>query len=109
MKKKLMAFILAAGLGITAITAQATEANVNLDIGCVHKHVTVITRVKETINWNGNCHYIVYETQYCCPDCRKVIDTEYEATYEPHNYEQIYYDNGAVLSYCTDCDDSFYW
>ncbi len=111
MKTKLMAVLLAAGLGVTgiAMTAQAAEAGIRAVNGCAHTDMIFKRKVVvKAINWNGNQHYVEYKITYFCPECTSDI-VEGEATYEPHDFEQIYYDDGRVLSYCTVCDESFYW
>ncbi len=111
MKAKLMAVLLAVGLGVTGVaaTAQAAEAGTQAASECEHsKKRYEFTNVKTVINWDGYRHYVEYEITYFCEDCLSDV-VECEATYEPHDYEQIYYDDGRVLSYCTVCDDRYYW
>lgn len=111
MKAKLMAVLLAAGLGVTgvAMTAQAAEAGIRAVNGCAHTgEVVVFTEVEEAVNW-GDKHYVEYKYTYYCSDCKSVVLIDEKGTYEPHDYEEIYFDNGNVMSYCTVCDDRFFW
>ncbi len=109
MKTKLMAFILAAGLGIAAITAQAKAAEgKESENSCAHSMIVKFTSIENAVNIDGTRHYVEYKITYICVDCEiEVVD--YEGGYEPHDYEQIYFDNGKIMSYCTVCDDRYFW
>lgn len=111
MKAKLMALLLAAGLGVTgvAMTAQAAEAGMGAVNECAHsgkllKRVDVI--VAENLH-NGR-HSVTYMRTYFCPECQSDVQKAY-STHEPHEYEQIYFDDGRVMSYCIICDDCCFW
>ena len=110
MKKKLMAVLLAAGLGVTGIagTAQAAEEGTQSKNGCAHSQILKFIDVEQKSNWGNPGHYVIYKITYTCPDC-EMEEVEYENMLEPHDYEQIYFDNGKVMSYCTVCGDHFYW
>lgn len=111
MKVKLIALLLAAGLGVTgiAMTAQAAEAGTRAVNECAHSEKQYVrTDVVESSIWSADRHYVVYKRTYFCPDCKSHVE-EYEATYESHEYEQIYYADGRVLSYCTICDYHYFW
>lgn len=111
MKAKLMALLLAAGLGVTgvAMTAQAAEAGMGAVNECAHSGKQYIrTDVVESRIWSADRHYVVYRTTYFCSVCKSHVE-EYETTYEPHEYEQIYYDDGSVESYCTVCNYHCNW
>lgn len=111
MKTKLMALLLAVCLGVTGVaaTVQAAEIGTEEDNECAHTNkLYERTDVVEAINWGGGRHYVVYRISYFCPDCDKDVENCY-ATYESHDYEQIYYDDGRVKSYCTICDEYYYW
>lgn len=111
MRTKLMALLLAAGLGVTgvAMTAQAAEAGTRAENECAHsKEFLKRTDVMEAINMNDGRHYVTYRRTYFCPDCG-LNEVKWETIYELHDYEQIYYADGSVQSYCTVCDESYYW
>lgn len=110
MKAKLMALFLAAGLGVTgiAMTAQAAEVGARAVNACEHDMFVKRTDVDEAINWGGGRHYVVYRVTYQCREC-DYEEVKYEGGYEPHDYEQIYFDDGRVKSYCTVCDESYFW
>lgn len=50
-----------------------------------------------------------FKIEYKCSECGypKISYDEYRI--EPHNYEQMYYQDGKVQSICVGCHDSFYW
>lgn len=102
--------ILAVGLGAAgiAVTAQAaTEAASE----CTHPNRTRGTVISEKrYYYNHQLHQIIYIVQYVCndPNCCKTF-TVWEEELERHDYEQIYYDDGRVYSYCTGCDDAYFW
>lgn len=111
MKAKIMALMMAAGLGMTgiAMTAQAADAGARAASGCAHTgEVVVFTEVETAVNC-GNQHYVEYKYTYYCSDCKSEIGVDGKGTYEPHDYEQIYFDNGSIMSYCTVCDDRYFW
>lgn len=110
MKAKLMAVLLAVGLGVTGIagTAQAAEEGTQSKNGCAHSYVVKLSRAEQVTNWGNPGHYITYRVTYVCTDC-ELEEIRHENALEPHDYEQVYFDNGKVMSYCTVCDDYFIW
>lgn len=109
-KNTILAAALAVGLGVTGFSmmAQAAEAGTQA-VTCSHSgEIIGLTKVTDTVNC-GQDHYIEYETTYVCTDCGNPIKVEYETVYEPHDYEQIYLENGKVMSYCTVCGDNYIW
>lgn len=109
MKAKLMALVLAAGLGITGIAATAQAAEAKALNTCAHTgQIAVFTEILEAVSW-GEDHYVERKYTYYCSVCESEISIDYDATYEPHDYEQIYFENGSVMSYCTVCDVRYFW
>lgn len=111
MKAKLMALLLAAGLGVTgiAMTAQAAEAGMGVVNECAHSgKILKRTDVIAAGNLHNGRHWVTYVETYFCPECLSDVEKSY-TTHEPHEYEQIYYDDGRVMSYCIICDDYCYW
>ncbi len=110
MKAKLMAVLLAVGLGVTGVaaTAQAAEAGTQAANACEHSETIEFTS-EEAINYDGNRHYVTYKTEYYCAECGVLVDETWRGAYEPHDYEQVYLGNGQVLSRCTVCGDSYVW
>ncbi len=109
MKRKLMALVLAAGLAAAGTAVQAAEADTKASNGCSHPEFIRFTDLKTIVNWDGTRHYLEYEVRHICIECEQLVYSGYEGNYEPHDYEQIYFDNGKVMSYCTVCDDYFFW
>lgn len=109
MKTKIMALILAVGLGVTgvAVTAQAAE---KADT-CTHSTEKRVENFAGADYWNGNLHMAAYSITIYCGECGVFLRNESGLVerLEPHDYEQIYFQDGSVMSYCTGCKDQFYW
>lgn len=117
MKRKLMAMILAAGLAAagTAETAAAETTAMAQAAGTA----TVSTCRHQTLNreetflrasyYDPANHLSTYLISYRCSECGIVKLTQTEEMFEQHDYEQIYYQDGSVMSTCLGCHDSYYW
>lgn len=109
MKTKIMALILAVGLGVTgvAVTAQAAE---KADT-CTHSLIKREEWLKSAVYWNGDSHKAAYGATYSCVTCGKVLEIVeiYEERMEPHDYEQTYFGDGRVMSYCNGCGYYYFW
>ncbi len=113
MKTKLMAFILAAGLGITgiAVTAQAQAAGAKAEEPCRHETLHYFSDFQRAFYYDPTYHISVFLTGYKCSNDRCSYMTmvkEIEIS-ERHDYEQTYYPDGKVESKCLGCHDSYYW
>lgn len=113
MKTKLMAFILAAGLGITgiAVTAQAQAAGAKAEEPCRHETLHYFSEFQRAVYYDPTYHISVYFTGYKCSNdsCSYIAMPEEKEYYERHDYEQTYYPDGKVKSECLGCHDSYYW
>ena len=108
MKAKIIALVLAVGLGMAGIAATA-QAATEAASECTHPNRTRGTVIKESRNYyNPTFHQIVYIVKYSCKDCKDTFDV-WEEELERHDYEQTYYDDGSVYSRCTGCDDAYFW
>lgn len=106
MKAKIMALILAVGLGTVGIAATAQAAAAD---GCTHPNLTYLyTRNMQTNYYNPQEHLISYEDVYDCSSCQTEVIISCERR-EPHDYEQVYLEDGRVYTYCTGCGDSYYF
>ena len=108
MKTKIMALILAVGLGVTgvAVTAQAAEN----EAGCSDSdwYKTITTRFVGATFANPDGHFSTYVTETYCSACNKVVEEKTEVKYELHDYEPKYEGNGSAKLVCTACGDSYY-
>lgn len=107
MKIKIMALILAVGLGVTgvAVTAQAAEE----EAGCSDPDwfKTIITYFVDATFGNPDGQFSTYRTSTYCSACDTVASKD-TIKYESHDYEQKFEDNGRVLLECTACHDTYY-
>lgn len=106
MKAKLMALMLAVGLGVTgvAVTAQAAER----ESACSHLTEVRISEFDHADFCNPEGHYSTYNITIKCGDCGYVKREYTEYKFEWHDYESIFLDNGRVKLECTYCHDSYY-
>ena len=105
MKAKLMAVLLAVGLGVTglAATAQAAENDTRAVNGCEHEYEKLKPIFQGTSDYNEKYHIIYYSVDYLCTKCGHV-DTKDEIEYEIHDYENVYDNYGYMIySYCIVC------
>ena len=112
MKAKLMALILAAGLGITgiAMTTQAAQAaGANTTDTCKHETLYLNETFLNARYHDGTTHWSTYLLTYRCSFCHDTIFTKTEERLEWHDYEQMYFQDGSVRSTCTGCKDSYDW
>lgn len=117
MKTKFMAFILAAGLGITgiAVTAQAAEPEPTPtptpkpEDPCRHETMQYFENFQRAVYYSPTYHISVYLTGYICSNCSYYTMIEEKEYYEQHDYEQTYYSDGTVKSECLGCHDSYIW
>ena len=115
MKAKLMALILAAGLGITgiAMTTQAAQAaGANTTAACKHETLHYFESFIKATYHDPINHTSTYLTGYRCseyPSCSYTAMVKTEERLEWHDYEQTYYHDGSVMSTCLDCHDTYYW
>ena len=115
MKTKLVAVLMAVGLGVTgvAMTAQAagaSTANVTSD-KCKHETLQYEEWFSSATYWDPREHISTYKRQYVCtnPNCFYTIQLSDDIRYEWHDYEQTYFHDGKVMSTCLGCHDSYYW
>ncbi len=118
MKTKIMTLILAACLGLSGMTVYANgqpdhyccgECDCRCTCGCDGPHkLTEVIIDDHYSEYNGYEHQHITVIKYMCNKCT-YSNTSESVVNEAHDYEQIYYDDGRVLSYCTGCGDSFFW
>lgn len=106
MKAKIVALVLAAGLGVTGIaaTAHAAAANEN---ECSHADSEEVGSHKYGVYANPTHHLIINSVKYFCKDCGKYYTVDESEGYETHDYELHYCNDGTVRSYCTGCGDEW--
>ena len=103
MKAKLMALLLAVGLGVAGVaaTVQAAEVGTHAVTGCAHvyKKVSVF---RGATDYNNMYHKSRYDVTFQCEHCPDYYES-YEEVFEIHDYENIYLDNGRIVSICNGC------
>lgn len=105
MKAKLMALLLAAGLGVTgvAMTAQAAEAGTRETDECAHDIIASNVINERAVPYDYRRHALCKTVKYYCSKCDG-YEVEIIVGYEDHDYENVYDDLGhMILSYCTAC------
>lgn len=110
MKAKLMAVLLAVGLGVTglAATAQAAENDTRAVNGCEHEYEKSEPIFIAPSDYNETYHILRYKVYYTCRKCGSQHDEE-EIEFEIHDYENVYDDYGhMIFSYCTGCGAKIY-
>ena len=105
MKTKIMAIAMAAVLGAAgaAATAQAAAA----EEGCQHVNLVWIQSEQSAEFYDRQKHILFNNEFYECKACGAEVVEREILGYEDHDYEQIYYEDGTGLTYCTGCDDSY--
>ena len=105
MKTKIMAIAMAAVLGAAgaAATAQAAAA----EEGCQHVNLVWIQSEQSAEFYDRQKHILFNNEFYECVDCGAIVEEKEIFGYEDHDYEQIYYEDGTCLTYCTGCGDSY--
>ncbi len=98
MKAKIMALMMAAGLGMTgiAMTAQAAEAE------HVHEIVGSYIKYSNAVDHDSMYHIRYNTVHYLCKGCDG-YDVLEEAGYELHDYVDVYENGKIIYTYCTGC------
>lgn len=106
MKTKIMALILAVGLGVTGVAVRAHAADGKCT--CANPNTTTSVQYEGASYWNGEYHMVYNKIITTCLNCG--YEDAIQAGYlEPHDYEQTYFSDGKVESYCATCGDRYYW
>ena len=106
MKTKVMAMAMAAVLGAAGAAATAQAARTAAE-ECQHVHSSLIWSGQHGEFYDRQKHILFHDEKYYCYDCDKEYTISEMAGFEDHDYEQIYYEDGTGLTYCTGCDDSY--
>lgn len=110
MKAKLMAVLMAVGLGVTglAATAQAAENDTRAKDDCEHNFLKSEPVYAGASDYNESYHMLHYKVNYVCSICRFEDERE-ELEFEIHDYENMYDNQGhMIFSYCTVCNAKIY-
>ncbi len=108
MKAKFAALALALGMGVTGIAATVQAADPE-EQACTHEHCTFKKSGTHAEFYDRQRHICFTVEDYYCYDCNNEISITVKSWYEDHDYEQIYYEDGSGLTYCTGCDDYYYF
>lgn len=99
MKAKLMALVLAAGLGVTGIAVTAQAAGRSSD-QCPNGHVWITIKESESYEengWLGHTKHVEYERK--CDNCQ-ATSTGSEDIDEGHTFRQHPFENVWECIYC---------
>lgn len=108
MKAKLMALMLAVGLGVTGVAVTAQASTEESGCGDPDWYKSTTTEFVDADFCNPEGHYSTYVTKTFCSKCNMYVDEITTVKFERHDYEQIFEDNGRVKLVCTACNDSYY-
>ncbi len=106
MRTKIMAMAMAAALGAAGAVATAQAAAVAAE-DCPHVNSSWRGSGQHAEFYDRQKHILFNDETYYCYDCDDLYTISEMAGFEDHDYEQIYYEDGTGLTYCTRCDDSY--
>lgn len=109
MKAKFAALALALGMGVTGIAATAQAAGTEAGRACAHEHCSFTSSETQRDYYDRQRHILITVEVYHCRDCNEDVSKTMISGYEDHDYEQIYLEDGRGMSYCTGCNDYYYF
>ena len=104
MKAKLMALLLAVGLGVAGVAATVQAADTrSKEESCVHEIIGIVNTDEFVADYNQTYHAWYQKYHVFCNKCDGYDDYVIDR-FEAHDYENFYDNKGNMIySYCTVC------